>query len=228
MTNPNPYAAPASEPLASYVGARAEPERPKGTPLHELTVKQASKPRGQTWTIAVFDDVLYLTCAGQSALTLDRRQFVETASLALFSSGSLILRHSKPPTILTLNPEALAALRGWLTPVLDLAIAKILRDGRTTALVLGVLSLVPTKQGLALWAVLFGVAWLAWAVAVTLKPSRVLFLAHAALWAASSVSCILRGIHGSPAWFIPLLFFGIVIMTAIKSYAFYGEPARPR
>jgi hypothetical protein len=187
-----------------------------------VTLRQ---PNGKVWQLAVFPDALHLTCDGIPSRTLDRARFVEATALSLFSRGALVIRQPKPRVTVVLNPDALAALRSWLEPIAQPCLAKAVRASRTTALVIGVVSLLPTKHETRPLYVAVGLLWLAWALAVTVKPHRALFLVQAALWVEAGVSCALLGLKGSPLWFAPILFFWVLISGCVRSYRFYGRPA---
>src|SRR5579871_3663022 len=117
--DPNPYAPPAADTRDRRMRMSAEtvPERapPTGTPRHVFALKQVSRPKGKPWSLSVFVDALHFTSEDVPSRTLDRTQFFDEVRLLLFGNGALSFQQPKPRTVLALQPDAIVALRAWLT-----------------------------------------------------------------------------------------------------------------
>jgi hypothetical protein len=209
----NPYAPP--------LGGQPPTAAPEGEPDARFSVRQGKG----TATLSFYPGVLHLQPDdGKPGRSLDHRAFVEHGRLGFFFGSQSLVVGSPPPAVaVQLSPEGLSALRTWLTPALQEHLAKTLRGQRATAALLGVLWLLPAgAPSPSPFAVAFGVSWLAWALAVTLRPHRLLFLPAAVLWSIAGVLVALRAVHGSPLWWGLVVFFVPAFAMRIRSYRFYG------
>jgi hypothetical protein len=217
---PNPYAPPRD------TGQR-EPPAPAGEPTERFSLGQPGRVR---WTLSFYPGVLHLQPSdGKPARALDHRDFVENATLNLWSAAGQLLVKSPPPVVaVALSAEALAALRAWLTPILQEHLSRALRAQRATAIVLGVLWILPAGSAPRASAIIFGVTWLAWAAWVTFKPHRALLLASAALWTVAGILVARNAVHGSKLWILPLVFFVPAVLARLRAYRFYAPlPSAP-
>jgi hypothetical protein len=218
---PNPYAPPSQEP--STPGASSVPLTP---PLHRFTSQNAKK---EVWTISIHSDrVALIEPNGRMGRSFDRQDFVAQTSFLFLSPPHLVVPKPPPPISLPLAPEALAALRTWLEPVLRQHLSRALAQLRASALVIGVLRLLPVgKTGVSPLGVVFGLSWLAWAAAATFAPHRILLLVNAVLWSIAGVAIAIGAYQGTTPRFmlVFLPFFVPMILIRFRSHRFYAPLA---
>lgn len=219
---PNPYAPPAEAPRSD--------EPPEGEPLHQFTLAQPS--RGG-WKLAIHPEAIHLVHDGdQPARKLDRPSFAAQAGINFFGrKAMLMLRTPKPAVTIWLSPEALAALRAWMDPVLHQHISRALAGQRITAIIIGLLwglgAMPADGQPADVPGIVFAAAWLAWAAAATWMPRRALFVVFAALWLGIASSVLLRLAQGASWWnLIFVVLVWPVAASSLRSFRFYGPPER--
>jgi hypothetical protein len=208
--NPN---APPSETVPD-ASVTAEP------PLERFTLEQ---PGGVDWTLSFYPHALRLesSSADRTARTLDRRAFLEHATLNFFSAGAqLVVKGGPKPIVVKLSSGCRESLREWLGSDLAEYLRRTLRGQRLAMLLLGVLWLLPTLN-FRLFASAVGVACLLWAAAVTVKPHRALLLASAVIWVGIDVTLALNAIDGSKLWLVFLLPLYLAITTRVRAFQFF-------
>jgi hypothetical protein len=220
---PNPYAPPAAEASTS-----STPSLPLTPPLHRFTSQNAKK---EVWTISIHSDrVALIGPDGRTGRSFDHQGFVAETSFLFLSPPHLLVSKPPPPISLPLAPEALAALRTWLEPVLRQHLSRALAQHRGIALLLGVMWLVPaSKTGASPLGVAFGLSWLAWVAAATFAPHRILLILNAVLYTIAGVSIALGAYQGTtPRFmlaFVPL--FVPMVLIRIRAHRFYALAYAP-
>jgi hypothetical protein len=211
---PNPYTPP--------LGKEAPVAAPEGEPDEQFAVRIGTG----TGTLSFYPGVLYLQPDdGVPGRTLERHAFVEQAALASLWGGpvNLVARQPRPVLLVQLRPDARRALREWLSPVLPAMIAAELRAQRWMAVLMGLAcAAVGSRRPLD---VAYGIAWLIWALAVTFRPHRGLYLALSLLWGMNAVFAAAGALHRSSLFVVAAALFALWALGPIRKFFFMGPPS---